>query len=180
MSFDVFFETCRFAKAPVEAMNPLTGQAEMRVPMDPISSAELAAVQSTLNSNKAVQLMDDGCYDIETGDGGSAQIIADNLSRGCMFKIQGLTSEVVSLLFDVLKAGNWVMFPVMENLVGVTCSPGSVSRIPNEFPELVVCGSSDELGMLLCDGFDAWRRYRDSIVRPDPTQNPPIGPTEAR
>jgi hypothetical protein len=71
---------------------------------------------------------------------------------------------LVQFLFDLLVAGRWVMIPAMADTVAITNSPDNVFGLPDGFPRLVECGSSEELGVILTDGAQAWERYRDQVV----------------
>jgi hypothetical protein len=82
-----------------------------------------------------------------------------------MVTLRGITPNLTQFLFDLLKAGKWVMIPVMEDLVAITASPESTKGIPEDFPRIVVCNSPHEMGLLLTNGVKAWQRYRDQVVR---------------
>jgi hypothetical protein len=79
--------------------------------------------------------------------------------------VRNLTPGILQFLLDLLKAGNWVMCPTMEDAVAVTCSPDRLWGVPEDFPEIVTCDSAEELGVLLSDGFGAWKKYRDRLLR---------------
>jgi hypothetical protein len=81
-----------------------------------------------------------------------------------MFAVRALTPRLVSVLFDVLKAGNWAMIPALDDAYTITCSPEHLTNLPAEIPEVIVCRSSKELGVLLMDGYEAWQRYKNSVV----------------
>ena len=46
-----------------------------------------------------------------------------------------------------------------------TTSLEHLKRVPEDFPKVVTCASANELGALLTDGFKAWQRYRDQVIR---------------
>jgi hypothetical protein len=56
-----------------------------------------------------------GCCTVDFNDGGAAEVFADRLKSGCMVALRGMTPEVSQFLFELLKAGNWVMLPAMED-----------------------------------------------------------------
>ena len=159
MSFDIFFQPCRFAAQAVEAENPFTGKVETTQPNAPLTKSELAAVRHALDVEHVTKRSDHGGYDIQLPDGGLADVFAEDLETGCMFAVRVLSPGLVALLFDVLDAANWVMLPAMENSIAITCSPGSVSNMPDGFPAVVICNSSAELELLLIGGFEAWKQY---------------------
>jgi hypothetical protein len=164
MSFDIFFQPCRFDTEPVEVTNEFTGKTTTERPSIPLSAAELAAVRSALDRPGVSKPdRDDDTYSVDCADGGSAQVFAADLQKSCMFAVYGLTPELVSIMFDVLRAANWVMIPAMEDLMAIAASPDSVQGAPDDFLPVVVCSSATELSTLLIDGFDAWKRYRDRI-----------------
>ena len=63
-----------------------------------------------------------GNYRVELLDGGRAEVSGDHLEMGCMVTLRGLTPNLTQFLFDFLKAGSWVMLPVMEDLVAITAA----------------------------------------------------------
>jgi hypothetical protein len=164
MSFDIFFQTGRFGEKRVPKKNPITGKAKMVFPEEPLSTAEVDAVRELLKRVEARGPDEYGCYRVELADGGNAELSAGNLEWGCMATLRGITPNLTHFLFDLLKAGNRVMLPVMEDLVAITASPGSTKGIPEDFPKIVVCNSPDEMRLLLTNGVNAWQRYRDQVV----------------
>jgi hypothetical protein len=144
--------------------NPFTGKAKVVLVNEPLDTAELEAVRKVLERANANGPDEFGCYVVKLDGGGSAEVIGDDLQTGCMVKLWGMTSALSQFLYDLLKAGNWVMLPVMEDTVAITTSPGSISGIPDDFPKVVVCNSHDDLALLLTKGVRAWENYRDQIV----------------
>jgi hypothetical protein len=163
MSFDIFFRPCRFGGATVQKTNPFTGKIESVLVNEPLDTAELEAVRKVLKRANANGPDEFGCYVVDL-DGGSAEVFGDDLEAGCMVKLWGMTSALSRFLYDLLKAGNWVMLPAMEDIVAITTSPGSIKGIPDDFPKVVVCNSHDELALLLTKGVRTWEKYRDQIV----------------
>jgi hypothetical protein len=104
-----------------------------------------------------------GCYVVEFGDGGGAEVFASDLGDGCMAAVRGLTPDLLGFLFDLLGAADWVMMPAMEGNPAIVSAPGLASAFADSFPE-VVCGSPEELGAILSGGYEAWKRYRDQVV----------------
>lgn len=164
MSFDIFFQTCRFGTTLVEEKNPSTGMVRSVLPSDPLMPSEFTALRAVLKKVTARGPDEFGCYVVQFPDGGSAEVFGCELEQHCMVAVRGTTPDLFRFLFDILMAGNWVMLPAMEDAVAITCSPQSVKNLPGDFPRLVVCNSADDLGILLSKGFGAWKKYRDQIV----------------
>jgi hypothetical protein len=164
MSFDIFFQPCRYGGTTVEKKNPFTGQVQSSLVDEPLNAAESTAVRNVL-SQAGVHGPDEyGCYRVDLEDGGNAEVFASNLEWGCSVAARSMTPSLCQFLYRLLKAGNWVMLPVMEEAMAITTSPGSLKRIPDDFPKVVVCNSIEELTVLLADGFGAWEKYRDQLV----------------
>jgi hypothetical protein len=163
MSFDIFFSPRRQGTEPVERRNPFTGEPMMVLPSVPLSDDVLGAVRKVFERAKARGPDEFGCYVVEFGDGGEAEVFGSDLGDGCMVALRGLTPDLLGFLFDLLGAADWVMFPAMEGNPAIVSAPGLASAFADSFPE-VVCGSPEELGAILSDGYEAWRRYRDQVV----------------
>jgi hypothetical protein len=164
MSFDIFFQPCRFGDRPIERMNPLTGKPQSSLPNEPLTPAELDAVRHLLERTEAAGPDEHGCYVVRFGDGGGAEVFGGDLRTGCMVAVRGITPDLLQFLIDLLRAGNWVMLPAMEGDIAITASPESLRGVPDGFPRVVICDSAEELGVLLTDGFGAWQRYRDQVA----------------
>lgn len=165
MSFDLFFQPCRFDGTTVIRNNPFTGQ-PADVPRNAtLTSAELAAVRRLLD--EAGKGPDEhGCWLVTFPDGGSAEIFGSNLEEGCMAALRGLTDDLVRFLHALLVAGDWVVVPATDEPLAIAASKSAMRGAPEDFPEVVVCASADELGTLLSRGVDAWREYRDRVLDP--------------
>jgi hypothetical protein len=146
LSFDVFFQPCRFAETAVAG---------------PITAAEERAVRSILARACPGGPDEHHCWAVSVGDGGNAEVFGQDLRNGCMFALRVMTRDLVQLMFDVLVAGNWVMLPAQEEARAIAVSRGAVHRIPDGFPELVICESVEGLGALLAVEIEAWAMYRD-------------------
>jgi hypothetical protein len=164
MSFDIFFQTGRFATTQIETKDPFNGSVQKNFPPIPLEEAELDAVKSALADNHAIGPDEFGFYVIELEDGGTAEIQAGDLQETCMVSVQSITPGLVKLLFDVLQAGKWVMLPAMEPNVAVTCSPELLEILPARFGPAILCRSQIELGILLLKGFTAWQNYRNTVL----------------
>ena len=164
MSFDIFFQPCHFGAIPVEKRNPFTGETKPVLPVEPLTDTELGGVQAVLT--KATTRGPDkfGRHVVGFKDGGRAEVFAGDLETGCMVAVRGITPGLLQFLIDLLKAGNWGMIAAMEDSVFIVSSLESAKGVPDDFPEMVVCNSADELGVLLSGGFNSWKKYRDQIA----------------
>jgi hypothetical protein len=167
MSFDLFFQPCRFSGGTVEKTNPFNGEIESIPFNESLSATELRAVERVLKEAGADSPAEDGCYVVKVGDGGEAEVWASNLGSSCMVALRGITPNLMQFLFDLLIAGNWVMLPAMEDTVAITTSPQSLKGVPTDFPSVVVCKSANELAVLLTEGVRQWEKYRDQVTGRD-------------
>jgi hypothetical protein len=165
MSFDIFYQPCRYGGKPVKIENRFTGKVVSQIPNAPLTAAELRAVQGILKKTKAQGPDEFGSYSISLRDGGEAEVNGTDLASGCMVAVRGMTSDLIQFLYDLLKAGNWVMRPVMEESATITTAPDCIKGMPADFPKLAVCNSPEELGVLLTDGLQAWEKHRDQVVK---------------
>jgi hypothetical protein len=168
MSFDIFFQPCRFGDKLIERVNPFTGEVQS-VPRDvPLNADEVGAVQKVLREVTVRGPDEHGCCVVELSDGGGAEVFADDLETGCMVSLRGMTPGLLTFLYDLLKAGNWVMIPAMEDTAAITTSLNSLQRVPDDFLRIVVCNSVEELSQLLSGGIRAWEKYRDQVMGEQP------------
>jgi hypothetical protein len=165
MSFDIFFQPCRFGQVAVEQRNPFTGKATNVFPAESLTPDEMAAVRNVLARVNAPGGNQRDYYRVELNDGGSAEVYAANLEKGCMVALRGITSDALQFLFDILSAGNWSMLPAMEDSRAIALSSESFKNLPEGFPPTVLIQSPAELGILLKDGFEAWKAFRDRVVQ---------------
>jgi hypothetical protein len=164
MSFDIFYQTCRYGDEFVDVRDPETGKVESIRRNDNLNAAELAAVMDVLHRANASGPSENGCYHVEFEDRGYAEIFSDHLEGGCMVALRGMSPLLLQFLFDLLRAGRYVMIPAMEDTAAITTSPESVTGIPDDFPRIVVCNSVGELKEMLSRGFKDWQSYRNQIL----------------
>ena len=142
MSFDLFFVTSH-----------------------PVDANQRAAVQATLAVSAVPNSKDDGYIAVEFDDGGMAEVFADDLSEGGMVAVRsGLTPDFLNFLMQILKDGNMMLVPAMENIVTIAASEDAFHGSDPTMPKHVICNSGEELGVLLKEGFESWKRFRDSRV----------------
>ncbi len=164
MSFDIFFMPCRYGDTAVESVDPCTGQTGNTLPNDPLTAAELNAVRRVLANANALDGENSGGGVARFDDSGYAEIYGQDLHKGCMVSLRGMTPDVLNFLFELLLAGNWIMIPTMPQTRAIAASLTAFQRIPHGFPEPTVCNSPEEIGLLINQGFDAWKAYRDRVV----------------
>jgi hypothetical protein len=153
MSFDIFFQPCRFTETAVGASHN-----------EPLTAVEERAVRSILARACPHGPDDHHCWAFGVGDGGHAEVFGGNLGEGCMFAVNRMTPDLVQLMFDILVGGNWVMLPAQEEARAIVASRAAVPCTPKGFPDLVICESAQMLGALLAGGIEAWARHRDAVA----------------
>ena len=165
MSFDLFYISSHWGSEEVEQENKWTGEMQTVRPSLPMNADELLPVQALLDDAKTTGSDDDGYYAVEFQDGGRAEVFVSDLSTGLMVAVRsGFTSALLDFLFRLLKVGNLLMCPAMENAMTIGASETSFQEAPDGLPQKVVCNSPEELGVLLSEGFDNWKGYRDQVV----------------
>ena len=162
MSFDLFYMSSHWGNEPVDQKNPWTGEVHVAKPRLPMTPDELSAVAGLLSAAAPKGPDAHNCYVVEFPDGGGAEVFASNLSEGFMVAIRRrLSPAFLEFLFRLMKVGNLLMCPEMEDDVTVGASERSFDEAPDDWPNRIVCNSAEELGLLLSNGFDAWKHYRD-------------------
>jgi hypothetical protein len=121
---------------------------------------------------------DFGFYCVEFADGTSVELNASGLDGkdsfcGCAFHIHGIGPALVDFVFDIARAGDFVIFNSQgedspESPVLILVSPGQETNVPADvvaqYQSRPVCTSGTMLGSLLFHGYDEWQAYRDRIV----------------
>jgi hypothetical protein len=172
MSFDIFFHTCNLGTSKKRVTNPFTRR-HMMVFDDPgLTCDERAAVRKLLRNLGAEGPSEFGTYSLSFGDGGEADLSMDGLDgndkvTGCSVQTRGLSPDVVEFLFRLSRSGNMVMTPAAEGVGDLVTSAEQQQRIASRFPDVTVVSSTAALAKALERGFEAWRQYRDQIVRDD-------------
>jgi len=114
-----------------------------------------------------------GFYVVAFPDSGNVEFSASGLEskepfEGCAFHIGGFGEHLIKFMFDVARAGDMVLIPVMEGSPLVLVTEDQKAAVPSELSEslqpVLVCSPS-ELGVLLTDGFAAWSSYRERVLR---------------
>lgn len=112
-----------------------------------------------------------GAWVIETADGGHTEMFARGLySRedftGCFFPLRGYAPQVLEFIVRVARAGDMAIIPAMEPNRFILTLPEQQEHLPTAkgWADPALCQSGHELQLLIADGYDAWRRYRDSVL----------------
>jgi hypothetical protein len=164
MSFDIFFNSCRFAGKQETRKNPFTGEEVTVDPAVPLSSAEVESIHQVLARAGCDDAPDDGVYAFEFDDGGVAEVFGSDFETGCMVALRWLTPDTAQFLFDLMNAANWVMFWPSDNLLALKSTNTQTESLPEGFPKIVDCHTVDELGSHIAGDVESWQKYRDQVV----------------
>ena len=112
-------------------------------------------------------LLDDS--DVETSDGGSAQIygLDENPFDGCMFALHGdLSPELADLIIAAATAARCAIYWPSDSPLIAYPIPTMLKDLPSnlEAPTPVLCTTGAELRLLVTDGLEAWKGYRDQVI----------------
>jgi hypothetical protein len=131
-------------------------------------------VLAVLRATKFHPLHSADYYAVEFPDGSDVEFAADGLQgtgdfKGCAFFIHGMSQHLVRFMLEVAKAGDMVILPAMEPFVPILSLAEQQKQLPAELaendPEPVLCGSPEELEILLSGGYEGWQNYRDRVLR---------------
>jgi hypothetical protein len=115
-----------------------------------------------------------GFYIVKFPDGLDVEFSAKGLEdpesfTDCAFHIRGMSAHLTRFIFEIAKAGEMVILPVMEPFVPILSLPVQMNALPTELaenePKPVLCSSADELQTLLSGGYGEWKKYRDQVVK---------------
>jgi hypothetical protein len=158
MSFDIYFVPSRESCQIVERRNPLANELEsVRI----LDAESLAAVAATLTQHGAKKTAEAGLV-LSTRDGGRADVFLTKES--CMFAVRsGLTPNVAALLFDVLRAGQWLMFAASgEDVIAATEADAEI--LPEDAGAVRIAHSADDIVQLLHAPLEQWDKIREKVV----------------
>jgi hypothetical protein len=119
-----------------------------------------------------------GFYCVEFADGTTVEFNASGLNgqgpfSGCAFHVRGMGNHLVRFVFDVARAGNFVIFNCQgndsqESPVLIMVRSDQTEHLPGDlttqYESRPVCTSPEMLGALLFSDYDEWQDYRDQIV----------------
>jgi hypothetical protein len=120
-----------------------------------------------------------GFYLVEFADGASVEFNARGLGGrepfdGCAFHLRGISPQLIEFVFDVARAGDFVLFNAQgddsdESPVVITVGPDQAAHLPPELAEQYkgrpVCASAEKLGAMLLPGFAGWEAYRNQVMK---------------
>jgi hypothetical protein len=153
MSFDVFLVTFR---------NGAKG------------AADAAAARAVLERVSYSHRPEFDAYDIEFADGSHVEMYAGGLDGGdepfdgAMFALRGCGEAIADFIFRFSGAAGCVIFPAMEPACVLLPREDLAAHLPadlgDDFRRIPVA-SGAELRAALSGGHDAWRAYRDHVMR---------------
>jgi hypothetical protein len=116
---------------------------------------------------------DYGFYVVSFPDGVEVEFSAEGLESResfseCAFHIRGFSDYLMKFIFDIARAGDMAIIPVMEGNPFVLVSEQQKTTLPVDIQEefqLIVVDSAGELGAVLSGGFEGWSAYRDQVLR---------------
>jgi hypothetical protein len=141
-------------------------------PVNPASVAEVLARQSYTGPDEF------GFYCVEFMDGVAVEFNASGLQgkepfSGCAFHVRCIGRSLITFVFDVARAGNFVIFNCQgddseESPVLIMVRSEQAANIPTglsvQYARRPICTSAEMLGALLFPGYDSWQEYRDQVV----------------
>jgi hypothetical protein len=109
-------------------------------------------------------------FDLQTPDGGSAAVygLDNDPFDGCMFALHGdLSPLLADTIVAAAKAGRCAIYWPADEMLFAYPDPAILSDLPSdpEAPTPVYCASGTELRRLIASGLNAWKNYRDQVVR---------------
>ncbi len=169
MSFDIFFHTCNLGSRKKRSKNPFTGKSITTFDDPGLTDEERGAVAELVRTLNAEGPDDFGFYTLLFADGGGAELYAKGLANGakcdgCSVQTHGLTSDLVSFLFQLSRRGNMILTPAATGVGSLATSEEQRQRTTNRFPDAKVVRSAAALEKELRRGFEAWQRYRDQVI----------------
>jgi hypothetical protein len=163
MSFDIFCQPSRYQKTTTPAKED--SALPDHIVSDPLRADEVRAVLDVLTKHGLRNSESNpGSYNIEFDDSGVGDLFAENLEMGCMIAVRKYSPKMANFLFELLCAANWHMLPVNVGYMAIATSAAYLTDLPDDYPEVHICKTAEEIGMLLSDGYLAGKSYRDDIL----------------
>ena len=138
------------------------------------TTADAAAARAVLERFRYDRQPEFDYYDVNFEDGSHVEMYADGLHGGdkpfggAMFVLRGISDSVASFVFEFSRAAGCVVFPAMEPACVLLPREDLAAHLPADLGEKfqrIPVGSGAELLAALNGGYDAWRAYRDHVVR---------------
>jgi hypothetical protein len=109
-------------------------------------------------------------FDLETPDGGSGEVygLDEDPFNGCMIALHGdLSPLLADTIVAAARAGRCAIYWPADEPLFAYPDPAILSDLPSnpEAPVPVHCETGSELRLLVRSGLDAWKKYRDQVVR---------------
>ena len=166
MSFDLFYMPRKAASGRSRSSGRTLSRGEVQAgrPILPLSAEDVQAVHRVLAGAGARGPDDFGCYVIEVGDGGGAEVFASDLETGGMVALRGLTPHLLRFFFDLLGPAEWVLLPAMEGNPAVVTSPGLASGIRRPTSRRSSAAPPRSWGRSSPAASRRGRRFRDQVV----------------
>jgi hypothetical protein len=130
-------------------------------------------VLTVLQTTKFSGPDDFGFYIITFPDGVDVEFSAKGLEQsesftGCTFIIRGMGTHLIKFIFDIAVAGDMAILPAMENVRVILTAEHQERELPQDLHEdwlpPILCGSANELELLLIDGHSCWQVYREQVA----------------
>jgi hypothetical protein len=118
-----------------------------------------------------------GFYCVGFADGVNVEFNAGGLDgkkpfTGCAFHIRGIGPSLIQFVFDVARAGDFVIFNCQgedseASPVLILVNQSQAAQLPAElqYVNRPICTSAEILGTLLFPGYDRWEAYRDQVIK---------------
>ncbi|NOU34676.1 MAG: hypothetical protein HOO96_42845 [Polyangiaceae bacterium] len=167
VSFDLIFSGSHRSPSPVPRRNPFTGQ-DVEVYTYTLSEKELRDAKAVLSSHKA---SDDGDrhHVIQLADGVRMEVTVGSKQDGeqgtwgVMFRI--LSPDAMKFLYELASAGKFLVQSDDASVATSEAAKNSAKARGNDFDaKCAVAKSPEEMGVLLKDGFEAWKAYAQQVT----------------
>jgi hypothetical protein len=137
------------------------------------AEADRASVLAALRTVKHTDFDEFGFSIVTFEDGVEVEFSAGGLDSNesfthCAFHIRDLSDKLVKFVFDIAKAGDMVVIPIMEDATVGLVGDAQQNQLPQEMRgdfKVARLQSAQELGLLLKGGFETWVGYRADVHR---------------
>jgi hypothetical protein len=139
------------------------------------ADADAGAARAVLAQVRYSHRAEFNAYDISFDDGSHLEMYVGGLDDGAgerfdggMFALRGLSDAITAFVFDFARAAGCVIFPTMEPPCVLLPRADLEQHLPKDLRSSfhrVTIANADELAAMLRGGIDAWRAYRDHVIR---------------